>query len=203
VMRGSMFDCQPVRSWIVSRPLSNAQRRQTWKLLGVFAFLLSACSTPQQAQQEVTAEPSWNPCTSIKDETVYTELDSNYTIRRGTATNPECTFVPSESGEAVVDVNYLISSGSLTGFLESAGNAADLPNTRLKVLSLPGADEAQLIVSISDDTLFVTGAVRDGQLVQIANAIDPSPFDRRRLVKSVEGLLRVLTRGSDDSGLTN
>jgi hypothetical protein len=173
-------------------------------------LLLAGCSgdseSPGAADAGPTStapvEPAWNPCQSLDADTVIKRLGATYSVRRGTPDAPTCTFVPDTEGDPVVDVNYSKTMGTIEETLKEFGQTAEPGRTTVTTVKVPGSPEARLILDVSNDTLAITGFVRNGLLVQIVNALDPAPYSRAALSADVESLMADLAAGADDSGLT-
>ncbi|WP_232678520.1 hypothetical protein [Nocardioides sp. R-C-SC26] len=134
----------------------------------------------------------WNPCDGLDANAVEEAFDTSFDESTGTDSAPECTFRPS-SGAAenspVVDVNYQLFAGSLAEMIGTFGEPTEGTSIEVTAPDVPQADDARLVVSIDEETLFVSGFVQNGQLVQLVNVVDPGPFDRARDVAAVKQML--------------
>ncbi|MFB9314253.1 hypothetical protein [Nocardioides plantarum] len=175
--------------------------------LAVLGLVLTGCSgDPEPPSPDPTSaapvEPAWNPCSSLDADAVIKRLGAAYSVRRGTPDEPTCIFVPQADGDPAVTVNYQTIASSLTELLKTFGQTEQPGRTSVTTPRVPGASDARLIVDVSNDTLAITGFVRNGLLVQTVDAIDPAPFDRTALTKDVTSLMADLAAGAADSGLT-
>ncbi|WP_370250191.1 hypothetical protein [Nocardioides sp.] len=166
--------------------------------------LLSACGdddvAPRTPLPTAPAEALWNPCSALDLAEVGDLFDERYRVDTGTDTEPRCTFTPGADGGTAVDVNYQLYDGTLKDVV------AELPppgeDATLTAPRLPDANGVRILSSIDGDTLAVTGFVRNGRLVQVVNALDPTPFDRPRVVSGVREVLAALAAAADESGLS-
>jgi hypothetical protein len=170
-------------------------------------LVLAGCSgDPEPPAADHTTdgpvEPAWNPCQSLDADAVITRLGTAYSVRRGTPSAPACTFVPETEGDPAFDVNYTKTMGTIAETLDKLGNTVEPGRTKVVTVKVPGAPEARLVLDVSNDTLAITGLVRNGLLVQVVNALDPAPYSRTALSADVESLMADLAAGADTSGLT-
>ena len=175
--------------------------------LAALGLLVTGCSgDPEPPAPDPTAvapvEPAWNPCSSLDADAVIARLGATYSVRRGTADEPTCVFVPQSEGDPAVTINYQTIASSLSELLKTFGQTEQPGRTSVTTPRVRGASDARLIVDVSNDTLAITGFVRNGLLVQTVDAIDPAPFDRAALTKDVTSLMADLAAGAKASGLT-
>ncbi len=163
---------------------------------------VSGCSGDDVAPRPpapTATEALWNPCDGLDTARLERLLDTRLTTRTGTDSSPQCSFAPAEKGRPAIDVNYQLYPGTLDELFGSFGTST---GTEVRDLDLPDADGARLVVSVDDDTLAVTGFVQNGELVQLVNAVDPRPYERKRLALAVRVMLRDLAAHADESGLS-
>ncbi|MDO9456368.1 hypothetical protein [Nocardioides sp.] len=146
--------------------------------------------------------PAWNPCSGLDAQQVGRIFGGTFATRLGTAEVPTCTFSPQADGDPVVDVNYQAYVGSLTELLATFGVVVGDEDTAVSTPTIPGADEARVIVDVDEGTIAVTGFVQNGRLVQIVNVLDPQPFDRKALRAGIESVMAALAANAGSSGLT-
>ena len=175
--------------------------------LAALGLLVTGCSgDPEPPAPDPTAvapvEPAWNPCSSLDADAVIARLGATYSVRRGTAQEPVCTFVPDNDGDPVVDINYNTFTGSLPELLATFG-VDGTGSTKVRIPEIPGAKDARVLATRGDDdTLRITGFVRNGLLVQVVNVLDPAPFDEKDVLRDVTSLMADLAAGAKASGLT-
>jgi hypothetical protein len=196
-VRGSCSSCRGV-------PVASA-RALLAALLVVVG--LAGCSSKDDAgdappHTSESAAPAWNPCTGLDGAAISRLFATPYTVRSGTAAAPVCTFSPQTDGDPAFNVNYQLIVGTLGDLLDTFGNQRKDGRTTVLAPTVDGADDARVIVDTSGRTLVLTGFVRTGPLVQVVNLLDPTPYERGRLVAHVESLLAVLAANADSSGLT-
>ncbi|MEO9324066.1 hypothetical protein ABFT23_11280 [Nocardioides sp. C4-1] len=152
-----------------------------------------------------TAPPElWNPCDGLDDTAVSTAFGTTFTVRRGSDSEPTCTFSPTTEGGPAIDVNYQLYAGTLEDLLKSFGVLADGADTRVSSPTVAGADDARVVSDVdADDTLAVTGFVRNGRLVQVVNALDPAPADRAAVEAAVTTMLEGLAAHAAESGISD
>ncbi len=187
-------------------------RRRTAALLGLLlaALLLAGCSgddeteavAPRTELPSTPAEALWNPCSALDRAEVNELFDVDFSQQTGTPAAPVCTFTPTREGRVVIDVNYNLFQGTLRDIVRQLGT----PNAEGATLTAPRlrhADGARIISTIDeDDTLAVTGFVRNGRLIQVVNAIDPAPYDKPAIVRGVRALMNRLAERAHESGLS-
>lgn len=145
----------------------------------------------------------WNPCDGLDPAAVSTAFGATFDTRTGTAEEPLCSFTPQEEGGPALDVNYQLFAGSLEDLVETFGVLAEGATTEVTTPEVPDADDARLIVDVTgDDTLAVTAFVQTGDLVQVVNALDPSPFDRAEVLRGVRTVIAGLATHAAGSDLT-
>lgn len=172
-------------------------------LAGLGAGCADGSGGAETADPEAEAPaPAWNPCSSLEPAVVSETYATTFATRVGSADAPTCTFAPQSEGEPVLDVNYQLFAGSLGELLETFGETEEEGRTSVLTPTVPGADDARLIVDTGDDTFVLTGFVQSGPLVQIVNVLDPAPYDRDRLLNATETVMADLAAGAGSSGLT-
>lgn len=174
-------------------------------LLAVTMSLLAAgCSddepTPRTALP-TEAPARWNPCDGLDPAAVAESFGTTFSVVTGTDEEPRCSFSPREEGAPALDVNYQLYPGTMAELIDTFGTLAEGARTRVTGPDLASADDARIIVDVSDGTLAVTGLVQNGALVQVVNALDPSPFDRGLMTRGVRTVLAELAVHAGDSGL--
>lgn len=153
---------------------------------------------------DLPSEPPelWNPCDGLEPAAVAAAFGAELDARTGTDAEPLCSFTPAEDGGPAVDVNYQLYPGTLDDLLATFGEPLVDGRTEVTAAEVPAADDARVISDVGDDdVLAVTGFVRNGQLVQVVNALDPAPFDQRAVRRAVTALLTPLAEHASGSGL--
>ena len=146
-----------------------------------------------------TAPSVWNPCDGLRPKRVARLFRTTFTVDAGTPGEPACRFTPTAEGEVGLDVNYQIITGSLEELFETFGDAK--PSTEVATVRVPASDDARIVVDVVDETLLVTGFVQNGRLVQVVNALDPSPAPRKQVVDAVRAVLADLAAHADESAV--
>ncbi|WP_134768141.1 hypothetical protein [Nocardioides sp. 1609] len=185
-----------------SRPIAAAAG-----LLALTAALAACSGDDEPAGPRPTmpteAPALWNPCDGLDTAAVSTAFGATFDTRTGTAESPLCSFTPQEDGGPAMDVNYQLFAGSLDDLMKTFGVLAEGATTEVTTPEVPDADDVRLIVDVTaDDTLAVTAFVQTGDLVQVVNALDPSPFDRAAVVRGVRTVMAGLATHAAESDLT-
>ncbi len=131
----------------------------------------------------------FNPCTDLSAAFVGRRLGSPVTEDRGTAADPRCAFLPTREGGPAMEVNYLVFTGPLDEIFATMG---PVPG-RVRVLDLPTAADARLVVNPSDDGIAVTGFVQTGGLVETVNTVALAPYDQQVVVAGTRAVMRRLS----------
>jgi len=176
--------------------------RRTVAAVAVAALLplLAGCGgddgDPPSAAPTQT-EPLWNPCDALGAQGVGRRLGTPVVEENGTPTEPRCSFKPEREGDPVVAATYQIFPAGLEEAWQTMGRSRTATVTQPPV---PGATATRLVVEVDHGQLFVTGFVQNGDLIQTVNAIDPEPFDRKRVTDTVVWALGRLSRQAGDAG---
>lgn len=176
-------------------------------VLGGVVLASAGCSSDDE-QKELGPKPDlptspaealWNPCSALKPTAVEELFGTTFRVQLGTDAEPQCVFTPAATGDTAFTVNYNLYGGTLVDIVAELGDASD--TSTLSAPRLPGASGARIITSVEDDTLAVTGLVRNGRLIQVVDATDPAPFDRQRTVSAVREVMTELAAHAGESGL--
>lgn len=179
-------------------------------LTACLALVAAGCSGDDGGGEALGERPDlpsdppqlWNPCDGLEPAAVAATFGTELTARTGTEDEPLCSFTPIEDGGPAVDVNYQLYPGTLDELLATFGEVQVEGRTDVTAPEVPAADDARVISDVGDDdVLAVTGFVRNGQLVQVVNALDPAPFDQRAVRRAVTELLTPLAEHASGSGL--
>lgn len=171
--------------------------------LAVVPLLLVAGCSGSDAEPEASptsstsAAPLWNPCNGIDVATVQRVLGTKLRVDRGTEDSPRCALVPTTDGDAVIDVNYTVFTEGLDKAWDQMGAPDDGSVTEPDIA---GADAARLVADAGSKALGVTGFLQNGALIQIVNAVDTTPYDRRAVVAAVREVLSQLSAYADEGG---
>ena len=141
----------------------------------------------------------WNPCDVLDERFVARALGSETEEHDGEPTQPECRFVPAREGDPAVTVNYQLFTGTLEEVFTRMDIATD---AEVDAPQVERADDARIVVNSNRRSLGVTGFVKNGDLVQNVNVVDPAPYDRKAVVAGVEAVLARLSEHAVDSGVT-
>lgn len=178
--------------------------RRLHRLAPVLVVPALAASLAACGDDDVAARPElptetptlWNPCDALDATFVKKQLDVATTEEDGTATAPQCRFVPKKKGDAALELNYQQFPGTLDEFWEQMGEADDAD---VRTPTIAGADAARIVVSAEKDQLYVTGFVQNGFLFEVVNLVDPAPYDAALAVRGVEATLTALSAHAEKS----
>ncbi len=145
-------------------------------------------------------EALWNPCDALDPKDVGRRFGGAVTEQNGTPTAPACSFAPAAEGDPVVDANYQIYPAGLDQIFEELG--AGSASASVSAPTVRGADDARVVVDSDADQLYVSGFVQNGDLIQTVDAIDPSPYDRDRVVRAVRWALGQLSAHAQAADLS-
>jgi hypothetical protein len=176
------------------------RRTTAWVLALALPLLVAGCGDdggPPPAAPTPT-EALWNPCDALDAREVADRFGGAVTEEDGTATSPECRFTPRGKGDPVVDANYQLFSEGLDSVFEGMGRPH---GATISSPWVPGADDTRLVVA-TDDNLYVSGFVQNGDLIQTVDAVDPRPYDRKRLERAVTWALGQLSDLARDAGVS-
>lgn len=169
--------------------------------LVVVLLLASGCGAgdeePQADPTGSSAEPAWNPCDGLDLPGIEQLLGTELSMDRGTAAAPRCALVPAVEGGAVVDANYLVFPEGLDAAWKQMGAPEDGSVTEPEIA---GADAARMVANAGSQALGVTGFVQNGALVQVVNAVDTAPYDRRAVLAAVRETMRQLSAYARQDG---
>jgi hypothetical protein len=177
------------------------RRATVWVVVLALPVLLVGCGDdegPPPAAPTQTAA-LWNPCDALDAKGVGRVFGGPVSEDDGTPTSPLCSFVPDAKGDPVVDANYQLYAAGLEKIFEELGTSETATVTTPKVR---GADDARVVVDTDDDQLYVSGFVQNGDLIQTVDAIDPTPYDRDRVVRAVVWALTRLSAHARKSELS-
>lgn len=181
---------------------SRFDRRLLGVPLAVGALLLGGCGgddTSSKPPMPSATPPLWNPCDAIDSDLVQDAFGTVAKEQDGTPTQPQCQFSPDEkTGQPVLQANYQQFAGGLEAAWDKMGQPKDAD---VRKPSIPGADDARLVVSVVKNQLYVTGFVQNGPLIQTLNVVDPAPYDEDRDVTGTERILTAFSRHADDAGV--
>jgi hypothetical protein len=140
----------------------------------------------------------WNPCDSLDAALVLKAFGSRTKEQDGTPTQPDCRFVPvdKKAGDPAVTANYQLTAFDLDTFFKSM-HAKKTADVRTPTIAL--ADDARIVVDHTKKLLAITGFVQNGDLFQVVNVLDPTPYDESRDVAGVETLLTALSKHADET----
>jgi hypothetical protein len=133
---------------------------------------------------------AWSPCDGLTAARVSRLLGEPVREHDGTASQPQCTFVPQERGGAAYQVSYLWFDGGLDAALGSMGRLG----SQLRPVQVPGADAARIAVARKNSGVLTTGFVQTDGLVQSVNAVQVRPYDEQAVVAGTLALLGELAR---------
>jgi len=176
------------------------RRTAAWVLVLALP-LLAGCGGDDEPPPPAPSptEALWNPCDGLGTQAVGREFGGAMTKEDGTPTTPVCSFTPTAKGEPVIDANYQIYAAGLDAIFERLGESETAVVTRPKVA---GADDARVVIDSDDDQLYVSGFVQNGDLIQTVDAIDPTPYDKERVVRAVTWALGRLSAHAREANVS-
>lgn len=178
------------------------ERRTAWVVaLAAVPLLVTGCGDgdgPPPAAPSPT-EALWNPCDALDAREVSKEFGGQVAEKDGTPTAPRCSFTPRAKGDPVVDANYQLFPAGLEEAWRTMGRPKSATVTTPKVR---GADDTRLVIDVDQDNLYVSGFVQNGDLIQTVDAVDPKPYDRRRIVRAVTWALGRLSDHANREGVS-
>ena len=177
------------------------RRRAAWVLALALPLVAAGCGGddgPAPAAPTPT-EALWNPCDALDAKGVDRAFGVASTEDACTETSPSCSFSPKTGGDPVVDANYVLFPAGLDAAWETMGRSE---SARVSSPRVRGADDTRLVVDSDAEQLYVSGFVQNGDLIQTVDAVDPKPFDRRRVVDAVTWALGELSAHAQESGLS-
>lgn len=165
--------------------------------------LLAGCATDEAAlSPDPAAEASggqtpdghggavFNPCDDLTAAFVGRQLGGPVTRDVGTEADPRCAFVPTRTGAPALEVNYLVYTGPLDEIFATMGPVAGSS----RVLDVPTARDARLVVNATAEGLALTGFVQTGAVVEVVNTVALAPYDRKTVVAGTRAVLDRLSR---------
>lgn len=178
-----------------------SRRIGSWVLVLALPLLATGCGG-DDGPPPVAPSPTealWNPCDALDPKGIERAFGGRVTEENGTPTSPVCSFAPNTDGDPVVDANYLLFPDGLEAAWDTMGRSETATVTNPQVR---GADDTRLVVDADEDRLYVSGFVQNGDLIQTVDAVDPRPFDRRRLVRAVTWALGRLSDHAGEAGVS-
>jgi hypothetical protein len=166
--------------------------------LAVPLLLVAGCGDddgPPPAAPTPT-EALWNPCEALDAPEVAAHFGGQVKEENGSPTEPACAFTPRTKGDPVVDANYVLFGAGLDEAWKTMGRSKTATVTSPRVR---GADDTRLVVNAHGGQLFVSGFVQNGDLIQTVDAVDPKPYDRKRLERAVTWALGRLSELARDA----
>ena len=177
------------------------RRTAGWVLALALPLVAAGCGDdggPPPAAPSPT-EALWNPCDALDAKGVGQAFGASATEHAGTA-DVAVVLVPAEVRRRPGRGRQLraVPRGPGRG-LGDLGRSETATVTTPKVR---GADDTRLVVDSDAQQLYVSGFVQNGDLIQTVDAVDPKPFDRRRVVDAVTWALGELSAHAQESGVS-
>ncbi|MDH2412659.1 hypothetical protein [Nocardioides sp. CER19] len=157
-----------------------------------------ATSSPHAATGSPSAtpsEPSFNPCAGVDVAPVSQALGAQLEKETGTADNPRCALVPVKKGGPTFELSYLWFDQGL----EAAWSTMQVPAGTVSRPTVPGADDARMVVNDSGSAYAVSAFLQNGKLIQTVNALALKPYDGPKVQKATAVLLRQLSAARADA----
>jgi hypothetical protein len=135
------------------------------------------------------SKPSFNPCAGVDVAPVSQALGEQLKKETGTAADPRCALLPVKKGGPTFELSYLWFDQGL----EAAWSTMQVPAGTVSRPSVPGADDARLVVNQSASAYAVSAFLQNGGLIQTVNALALKPYDGPKMLKATDVLLRQLS----------
>ena len=152
----------------------------------------SASASPSASASASSTQPAFNPCDGVDVEAVARALGAGLKKETGTADAPRCALLPEKKDGPAFDLSYRWFDQGL----EAAWSTIQVPAGKVSRPSVPGADDARLVVNASGSAYTVSAFLQNGKLIQTVNAIALAPYDASKLLRATNVLLRQLSAAS-------
>ena len=162
----------------------------------------STPATDPEPSPSPVVPPDFNPCDGIGSASVARALGSRLIKDVGDPDNLRCGLLPATEAGAVITVTYQPYDGTLDQLVADLGEDPD--TVAQPDLGVDDAD-ARLIYALDEPdepaepdgpdqgtSVFLTGFVQVGGLVEVVNAADPAPYDYPRLLRATTTVMRQL-----------
>jgi hypothetical protein len=163
--------------------------------------VLAACGGGSSAKPAFPSDtpPLWNPCDALDPALVQKSFGVRTKEEDGTASAPDCRFVPlnKKAGAPAISANYQLTPLKLEQYWKAMH-----PNAKADALHprIALADDARIVIDHTKKLLAITGFVQNGDLFQVVNVIDPTPYDTARDIAGTKALLTALSQHADQTG---
>ena len=160
----------------------------------------SSASTPASPAASPTAtssaQPVVQPCDAIDTAKLKSVLGYAMSKNTGTKSKPSCVLTPAIRGGAVFQLNY---QWWFEGGLAASWNTMSKSiSGKATTVTVPGADDARLVINRTKKADYVTGFVENDALVQVVDG-EALPKDAARLKRAVLEALAELSAGAPQS----
>jgi len=136
------------------------------------------------------------PCDAIDTAKLESVLGYAMSKNTGTKSNPSCVLTPAVRGGAVFQLNYQWwFKGGLAASWKTMSKSI---SGKATTVTVPGADDARVVVNSTKKADYVTGFVENDALVQVVDA-EALPKDAARLKRAVLEALAELSAGAPKS----
>ncbi len=178
------------------------RRTAAWVLALALPLVAAGCGDdggPPPAAPSPT-EALWNPCDALDEKGVSREFGTSAAEDAGTA-DVAVVLVPRRRPTATRSWTPTTCCSPRAWTPPGRPWAAPRPRT-VTTPKVRGADDTRLVVDSDAQQLYVSGFVQNGDLIQTVDAVDPKPFDRRRVVDAVTWALGELSEHAQESGVS-
>jgi hypothetical protein len=146
-------------------------------------------ASPSASPRASPTQPAFNPCDGVDVVAVSTALGAGLKKETGTADSPRCALLPEKKDGPTFELSYLWFDQGL----EAAWSTMQVPAGKVSRPSVPGADDARLVVNDSGSAYAVSAFLQNGKLIQTVNALALAPYDGPKLLRATDVLLRQLS----------
>ncbi|MBO0842113.1 MAG: hypothetical protein J2O46_02930 [Nocardioides sp.] len=173
----------------MNRPLAITALVPVLALLGACGSSSTSHAAGKPSASPTAAASKYNPCDKLDPAPVAKALGSGLKVNKGTAANPRCALLPTTTGGAAYELNYM----QFKGTLDEAWKTMKVDKGTVTSPKIAGADSARLVVQQSDAAYVVTGFVQNGSLIQSFNSVDLKPYDGAAMQRAATALLTELS----------
>ncbi|HWU21571.1 MAG TPA: hypothetical protein VN088_08600 [Nocardioides sp.] len=166
------------------------------------ALLLTACGGGGSGAKPAFPSDTpalWNPCDALDPALVHRSFGVQTKEDDGTPSQPNCSFTPihRKTDKFAVSANYQLTPFDLQAYFKAMhlSKKADVRRP-----TIAQADDARMVVHYTTKLMTITGFVKNGDLFQIVNVVDPAPYTVQRDVAGTEAVLTALSKHADETG---
>lgn len=165
------------------------------------ALALTACGGGSGAKPAFSSDSPalWNPCDALDSALIHRSFGVQTKEDDGSPTQPNCAFTPVDrkTDKFALNANYQLTPIDLQAYFK-AMHLSKKADVRRPQIAL--ADDARMVVHYTTRLMTITGFVKNGDLFQIVNVVDPAPYAVQRDVAGTEAVLTALSQHADETG---